>query len=100
MIVIMKIPKYAGDRNDQDALAMECFKRFNDAYDDNAADSEVYLRQPDGEAGAALDMEFTDGRQDPDKIRQLAEDWNQRIESNFDAALGQLMAQRGPWPGR
>lgn len=92
MRVLMKMPAYVNALPGGDEAAMDCFRSFDDAYNENASDGEAYLHQPDETEGAAAALGFVDGRSDPDAILHEAGLWNRRIANDFDAVLKQFLS--------
>lgn len=95
MNVLMRLQDGDRDHDDRDGFAAACFRKFADAFYDNAHDKEVYLYDPVGDEridGVAEAIGLKDGRDDPEAVLSLARGWNAAVASLFDAALSQLIS--------
>lgn len=100
MLILMKKDARHADAGSPEELAKMLFRTAVEAYNDQAADREAYLHEPD-EDDYAEDLSFVDGAADPDAIREMALGWNGNIAKAFDGSLSAVMScAKGDGPGK
>ena len=78
------------ESNDPNELARKAFNIANSQYNEDADVSDAYLYNPDDETTCAEELNLVDGRSDPDKIKEIAANWNSSIEAEFSRCLKAL----------
>lgn len=107
MLVLMKIPSEDmpdetalrdGSNNELDDAAEILFNTVKDQYNEQADCSDAYLHEYGDVSGLAENLGLVLGARDPDTIRDTAENWNKRVQKDFDNAVKTLARSLRPLP--